>query len=192
MFVTNFGTATGNTASAIVRAVNSENTATTLNFPLAKKNFGSGKKTTTFFIQNAGSAATTITARMTILSGGPCTSNPKNFAPAVSEQVNFTPADLGCPAGTLGSLTVTSAGQPLAGIVLEADDSASRPRKQGCPGHTRSHRLIVHLFDCTYHQEDGQFKNAPVCRSECFGSLIPAGGLRSRTRRRWFGVGTSG
>jgi hypothetical protein len=131
MFVTNYGSATGNTASAIVRAVNSEYTATTLNFPLAKKNFGSGKKTTTFYIQNAGTAPTTITATVSVLSGGPCTSNPKTFTPAASEQVNFTPADMGCPAGTLGSVSVTSSGQALAGIVLESDDSASSPAGGG-------------------------------------------------------------
>jgi len=182
MFVTNFGSATGNTASAIVRAVNSENTATTLNFPLAKKNFGSGKKTTTFYIQNAGSAPTTITATVSILAGGPCTSNPKTFAPAASEQVNFTPADMGCPAGTLGSLTVASAGQPLAGIVLEADDSASSPAGggkavQGTRGFSPADAdtsLIAPIIKKSF----GQNKNVTGLQVQNIsGVQIPVGGL---------------
>jgi len=47
----------------------------------------------------------------------------------VSEQINFTPQDLGCPNGVYGSLNVSSGatGEPLAGIVLEHDDDLTAP-----------------------------------------------------------------
>lgn len=129
LFVTNFGSAAGNTASAIVRAVNSEVTATSLNFPLAKKNFGSGKKTTTFYIQNAGSASANISVTMSVSAGTCAGPNPKTYSGIVAgEQVNFTPQDLGCADGSLGSVSVVSTnGQVLAGVVLEHDDNATSP-----------------------------------------------------------------
>lgn len=129
LFVTNYGTGTNNTGSAIIRAISQEKADTTLNFPLAKKRWGGQQKTTTFYIQNAGTAVTTATATLQILAGGGsgCTNNPRTYTINPNEQINFTPQDLGCPNGTLGSLVVTSGGQPLAGIVLEHDDDLSAP-----------------------------------------------------------------
>jgi len=126
LFVTNYAAGTANTASAIVRGIGSEKTATTLNFPLAKKNWGGAKKTTTFYVQNAGSNSTTITATMSVL-GGTCTPTPKTYSIPASQQVNFTPQDLGCTAASYGGVTVVSSGEKLAGVVLEHDDSAASP-----------------------------------------------------------------
>jgi hypothetical protein len=131
LFVTNYGTGAGNTGSAIVRGIGEENTSTDLSFPLAKKRWGGQKKTTTFYIQNAGTKATDVTATFLKLSGaGTCTPGSKTYADvAMSEQINFTPQDLGCPDGVYGSLTVSSGptGEPLAGIVLEHDDDLTAP-----------------------------------------------------------------
>lgn len=90
--------------------------ATTISFPLAKNNhYG---KYTTFYIQNAGTAAATATA--TFVMGG--TSYPYT-TPSIGpgQMVVVTPGDASAPSGNnigLGSLTVTSS-QPLAGVVLE-------------------------------------------------------------------------
>jgi hypothetical protein len=183
LFITNYDGGGINQASAIVRAANSENTATRLNFPLAKRNFGASKKTTTFYIQNAGSASTNITATISVLSGGPCTTNPKSYAnvPA-SEQINFTPQDLGCPAGTLGSLSVASSGQALAGVVLEHDDSVASPAGatkvvQGTRGFTPADGdttllapIIKKSFGASQNVTGLQVQNVS-------GAQIPAGGL---------------
>jgi len=183
LFVTNFGSATGNTASAIVRAVNAENTATTLSFPLAKKNFGSGKKTTTFYIQNAGTANASITATMAILSGSCTGPNPKTYTNIIpGEQVNFTPQDLGCVANTYGSVSVVSNGQPLAGIVLEHDDSTASPAGgsrvvQGTRGFAPADadtRLIAPIIKKSF----GANKNVTGLQVQnVSGVSIPAGGL---------------
>lgn len=130
LFATNFQNGTANTASAIVQAVGSEKTAAQISFPLAKKNWGGGQKTTTFYIQNAGTANTNVTVTMSPLSGtcGVGQPNPRTWTGVLpSEQINFTPVDLGCAGPMYGAALVVSSGQPLAGIVLEADDSASAP-----------------------------------------------------------------
>jgi hypothetical protein len=128
LFVTNYGTGANNTATAIVSAVGADYTGNPLNFPLAKKNYGGGKKTTTFYIQNAGSDTATITATMTTLAGSCAGPNPKVYSGILSNrQVNFTPQDMGCVDGTYGSMNVVSNNQPLAGVVLEHDDSLASP-----------------------------------------------------------------
>jgi hypothetical protein len=129
LFATNYQAGTANTASAIVRGIGQDNVANTLSFPLVKKKWGSGQKTTTFYIQNAGSAATEATVTLSILAGGAggCSNNPRTYTIQPSEQINFNPQDLGCPNSTLGSLMVASNGQPLAGIVLEHDDDMAAP-----------------------------------------------------------------
>lgn len=129
LFATNYQAGTANTASAIVQAVGSERTATNVGFPLVKKNWGGGHKTTTLYVQNAGTANTDITVTMTALGGSCSGPNPKTWTGVLpSEQINFTPQDLGCAGPMFGSATVTSSGGvPLAGIVLEADDSPAAP-----------------------------------------------------------------
>jgi hypothetical protein len=131
LFATNYQAGTANTASAIVRGIGQDNVANSISFPLVKKKWGSGQKTTTFYIQNAGQTATDATVTLSILAGGAggCTNNPRTYTIQPSEQINFNPQDLGCPNSTLGSLSVSSgaSGQPLAGIVLEHDDDMSAP-----------------------------------------------------------------
>lgn len=130
LFVTNYGTGAGNTGSAIVRGVGQESTATKLSFPLAKKLWtATSKKTTTFYIQNAGTAATNVTVNVSVNApvGGTCANNNKVYTIQQNEQINFNPGDMGCTGPMFGSLTVTSDGQPLAGVVLEHDEDMTAP-----------------------------------------------------------------
>jgi hypothetical protein len=105
----------GGTAAAQYQGVNTP--ATELNFPLAKNNHAD--KTTTFYIQNAGSTAATATAEFKF-AGGNCTITTPTIQP--SRMVVVSPATQpSCGKGTttgLGSLKVTSS-QPMAGVVLE-------------------------------------------------------------------------
>ncbi len=182
MFVTNYGTGTANTASAISRGIGSDKTATTLSFPLAKKRWGSGAKTTTFYVQNTGSAATTITATFASLAGA-CTSPvAKVFTNVASNtQVNFTPADTGCPNGSLGSVTVVGE-QPLAGLHLEHDDDLTAPAGgtrvvQGTTGFSPSDydtKLIAPIIKKAF----GANKNVTGLQVQnVSGAEIPVGGL---------------
>ncbi len=101
----------GGMAAAQYQGVNSP--ATELRFPLVKRNrFG---KTTTFYIQNAGSQPATANAVFRI------GNDVYNFTtPTIQpgRMVILTPAAAGVPNNALGSLTVTSS-QPLAGVVSE-------------------------------------------------------------------------
>ena len=89
--------------------------ALTINFPLAKKDYFS--KTTTFYIQNAGTGP--ATANATFYFGG---SSYSYTTPSMlpGTMVAFGPSDASPtpPNSSLGSMTVTST-QPLAGVVLE-------------------------------------------------------------------------
>jgi hypothetical protein len=114
-----YGTA-GGLAAAQYQGI--EAPANTVNFPLAKINhYG---KTTTFYIQNAGSAPTTTgTATFRMRSGATHTYS----LPAIGagQMILFTAQDAGAnPNDTnndakIGSLTVAGSDQPLAGIVME-------------------------------------------------------------------------
>ncbi|MBK7893371.1 MAG: hypothetical protein IPJ90_00395 [Anaerolineaceae bacterium] len=110
----------GGTAAAIYEGVSGSQADTEVRFPLVKHNhFG---KTTTFYLQNAGSNAATIS--VVITKGGvnyPYTS--PSVAPG--QMVAIDPGLAGVPAtnGT-GSLIATSA-EPIAGIMLEHEHSAS-------------------------------------------------------------------
>lgn len=98
-----------------------ENAATTLYFPLVKHNrFGNS---TAFYIQNAGTAAASVTAVFKMDTGGTYTKTVTSVDP--NKMVLINPIDAGVPStggvggrDNIGSLTVTSA-QPLAGTVLE-------------------------------------------------------------------------
>ena len=104
----------GGLAAAQYQGIDSSQTATTLSFPLVKNNYYG--KTTTFYIQNAGSATANITATYKVAAG---TYN-KSYSINPNEMVVLNPGDAGVPEGTgsLGALTVTS-DQPVAGVVLE-------------------------------------------------------------------------
>lgn len=94
-----------------------ENVATSLSFPLVKHNYYGG--TTSFYIQNAGTVAASVTAVFKTASGT-YTKTVASVDP--NKMVAISPVDALVPAGntanSLGSLTVTSA-QPLAGTVME-------------------------------------------------------------------------
>lgn len=123
LLVPNTGNGTpGGTASAQYQGVN--NPATELRFPLVKRNrFG---KTTTFYIQNAGSESTTARATFVIAAGDGITpGSPQTYSfttPSIlpGRMVILTPLMAGVPNNALGSLTVTSdTVQQLAGVVSE-------------------------------------------------------------------------
>ncbi len=113
-----FGTA-GGKAQALYQG--SENTATTLYFPMVKHNrFG---KSTAFYVQNAGSSAATATAVFAMDTGGTYTYTTPSIG--ANQMVVVNPIDAGVPStgggggrNNIGSLQVTSS-QPLAGTVLE-------------------------------------------------------------------------
>jgi hypothetical protein len=113
-----FGVA-GGEAAAQYQGIDGSAVSTTLYFPMAKNDrFG---KTTSYYIQNAGSEAATATATFRMDDG-----NSYNFTtPSIpsNQMVVVTPADAGVPTSNtnranIGSMTVTSA-QPLAGVVME-------------------------------------------------------------------------
>ncbi|MCA9875953.1 MAG: hypothetical protein KC441_19910, partial [Anaerolineales bacterium] len=115
-----FGTADGK-AAALYSGIESSNASTDLSFPLAKNNhYG---KTTTFYLQNAGSAATTIDVTFSF--------NGTDYAyttPSVGpgKMVAVDPGLASVPAGNgmVGAMTLT-ASQPIAGVMLEHEHSAS-------------------------------------------------------------------
>jgi hypothetical protein len=92
--------------------------ATTLYFPLVKGD--SFSKTTTFYIQNAGTSAATITGNFTMRDGSTYTYNSPSVGPY--QMIAFTVMDAtGYTLGAnnrVGSLIATSA-QPMAGTVME-------------------------------------------------------------------------
>jgi hypothetical protein len=92
--------------------------ATTLNFPLAKNDRGG--KSTTFFIQNAGTTAATasVVFKMAVPPAAPTTYNFTTPSIGPGQMYVLSPSDASVPANTVGSLTVSSS-QPLAGTVLE-------------------------------------------------------------------------
>ena len=110
----------GGLAAAQYQGIDGSQTATTLSFPLVKNNYYG--KTTTFYIQNAGSSTANITASYKVAAGD----FNKTYTIEPNEMVVVNPADAGVPEGTdsLGALTVTS-DQPIAGVVLEHPASGS-------------------------------------------------------------------
>jgi hypothetical protein len=114
--VNNRGTGT---AAGQYRGTDGADVATSIAFPLVKNNFGG--RTTTFYVQNAGTAANTINATFRVGAN----TYPKSF-PSVpgNAMVVISPADAGVPQGAVGSLTVQGS-QALAGTSLEHEASAA-------------------------------------------------------------------
>lgn len=113
----------GGKAAAQYQGVDGGAVADTLFFPLVKgDSFG---KTTTFYIQNAGDAATTATADFTMRNGDTHSYTTPSIGPnqmvifGVADTGTFDPADNN---GRVGGLVV-SADQPLAGVVMEHNTS---------------------------------------------------------------------
>ena len=143
----------GGLAAAQYQGVNSASTE--LNFPLVKRNhFG---KTTTFYIQNAGSSATTATATFNV--GNPAaafTFKTPSIEPGRMYILN--PSAASVPEGngvSLGSLTVKSDnGQALAGVVVEHGNENPATQLQSTRGFTPNDR--------------GATVFAPIIKSEFF------------------------
>jgi hypothetical protein len=133
-----FGVA-GGEAAAQYQGVDGSAVAKTLYFPMAKNDrFG---KTTTFYIQNAGSAAATAQATFKMDDGNSYTYTTPSIQP--NHMVIITPGDAGVPTSqtnraNIGSLKVTSA-ENLAGVVMEYV-TAESPAKllQSTRGFTES------------------------------------------------------
>jgi hypothetical protein len=117
---------TGGKAAAQYQGTDGLATASTLYFPLAKgDHFG---KTTSFYIQNAGSeAATDVVATFTMRNGQVHTYNVPSIGVgqhavfSVQNSASYAPTENN---GRVGSLTVTST-QRLAGVVMEHDTVAN-------------------------------------------------------------------
>jgi hypothetical protein len=108
-------------AAAIYSGVDGANASTSLSFPLAKSDHFN--KTTTFYLQNAGTAAATVDVTFTF--GG--TDYPYT-TPSVEpgRMVSVSPTDASVPEGDgqVGAMTLTST-QPIAGAMLEHETDAT-------------------------------------------------------------------
>jgi hypothetical protein len=104
----------GGYAAGIYEGTDSSGLSTTLNFPIAKQNYGN--KTTTYFVQNAGSTAAVINATFNFGNGQ--TANWSSNTPVQPGRgVAITPPNA-MPSGSLGSAIVSSTVQ-LAGAYTE-------------------------------------------------------------------------
>jgi hypothetical protein len=108
---------------AVAQYQGTENVDTTMYFPLVKNNRAGNS--TAFYVQNAGTAAASITAVFKMDTGTPGVYTATIASVGPNQMVVINPGDASVPStpGTggrdnVGSLTVTSA-QPLAGSVLE-------------------------------------------------------------------------
>jgi len=108
-------TETNGTAAAQYQAIDSP--ASQVNFPLVKNNYRGSGKTTTFFVQNAGSSAKIIYAQYRDESGATYNWN-SGSAVDPGRMVVLNPADVSFPGDKLGSLIVTC-DVPIAGVVNE-------------------------------------------------------------------------
>jgi hypothetical protein len=109
----------GGKAAAQYQGVDGSMVANTLYFPLAKGDHWD--KTTTFYIQNAGSEAATATASFTMRNGDDYEYTTPSIAPnkmvvfSVMDAPGWNPTEND---GRVGGMQVTSS-QPLAGVVME-------------------------------------------------------------------------
>ncbi len=148
----------GGTAAAQYRGIDDASTGTLLVFPLAKAAFG--PKTTAFYIQNAGTASATFTAKFLMGTGltdpSPVeyTYNSPSLAPG--QMAVIIPADAGVPNSRIGSLTVTST-QNLAGMVLEYETTTAPALiLQGTTGFTANDFDTRILFPVVKKQLSGR------------------------------------
>lgn len=120
--VSGFGI-TGGKAAALYQGINSTSVATSIYFPLVKA--GHYNKTTSFYVQNAGSSATTLNAVFRMNDGNTYNYTSPSIGP--NQMVVFSVFDsptynvTGLPANDpkrIGSLEV-NASVPIAGVVME-------------------------------------------------------------------------
>ena len=143
----------GGTASGLYSGVDGSEAATTVNFPLAKNDFFG--KTTTFYLQNAGSNAATMSVTFTF--------NGTDYgytSPSVSpgQMIAVDPGlAAGAPSGSsaFGSMVVTSA-EKIAAVMLEHESTATAATVlQASAGFTNS--------------QLGQTAYCPVVKDSFFG-----------------------
>ena len=108
-------TETNGTAAAQYQGVDSPDVQ--VNFPLVKNNYKGSGKTTTFYVQNAGSTAEIIYAQYKDETGTTYSWNSGSSVGA-GRMIVLNPADVGFPGNQLGSLVVTC-NVPIAGVVNE-------------------------------------------------------------------------
>jgi hypothetical protein len=108
-------------AAGIYNGIDGANASTELNFPLAKHNHFN--KTTTFYLQNAGSAAATIDVTFSF-NGTDYPYTTPSVSPGQMVAVDPGLASVPSGNGNVGAMTLTSA-QPIAGAMLEHEHSAS-------------------------------------------------------------------
>ncbi len=148
----------GGTAAAQYRGIDDASTGTLLVFPLAKAAFG--PKTTAFYIQNAGSANATFTAKFLMGTGltdpAPVEYSYTSPSLAPGQMAVIVPADAGVPNSRIGSLTVTST-EKLAGMVLEYETTTSPALiLQGTTGFTANDFDTRILFPVVKKQLGGR------------------------------------
>ncbi len=109
-------------ASGQYNGTDGADVSTSISFPLVKNNHSG--RTTTFYIQNASTAANNISVQFAMRDGG--TYNKSYNGVPANAMVVVIPSDAGVPSGQgqVGSLTVTGS-QPLAGTSLEHQNSAA-------------------------------------------------------------------
>ncbi len=148
----------GGTAAAQYRGVDEVSAGTLLVFPLAKQAFG--PKTSAFYIQNAGTANATFTAKF-LMGTGLTDPSPVEYSytsPTLvpGQMAVIIPADASVPNGRIGSLAVTSA-EKMAGTVLEYETTTA-PAKilQGTTGFTAGDFANRILFPVVKKQLSGR------------------------------------
>lgn len=149
----------GGTAAAQYQGIDGSAVGTTVYFPLAKGDYYGA--TTTYYVQNAGSTAATVTADFTMRTGATYQYTTPSLEP--NQMAVFSIYDdpsYSAPGGTdddgrVGSMIATST-QPLAGVVMEHATTAT-PAKyvQGTRGFTSAD------FDTKAY--------APVVKNQYFG-----------------------
>ncbi len=115
-----FGVA-GGKAAAYYNGVNGDQTGTSWLFPLVKHNHFN--KTTTFYLQNAGSASTTVDVEFMV---GGSTYNYTTPPVGPGQMVAVDPGLAAVPSGNgnIGAMEATSS-QPIAAVMLEHEHTAS-------------------------------------------------------------------
>jgi len=153
----------GGKAAAQYQGVDASATSTTLLFPLVKGDYYGN--TTSFYVQNAGSAAATAQAVFKMRTGAVYTYTTPSIGPG--QMVVFSIYDAGYtppanPDGRVGSLIVTSA-QPLAGVSLE-HKTVENPATllQGTRGFTSADYDTKAYAPVIKHQWYGRFTGIQV------------------------------
>lgn len=139
----------GGEAAAQYQGIDGDAVANTLYFPIAKA--GHYDKTTTFYIQNAGSSAISPVATFNMRNGDSHTVNLPSIDPnqmavfSLFDAATFDDGQAANSGGRVGGMSIT-AGGPMAGVVMEHYTSESPATVlQGTRGFTSAD------FDTTFH-----------------------------------------